>query len=75
MELATLAQEVAELLARGMGPRSLFNLHVALNAVQRDGVGGMLAIQLPTRPKGHVECLYTMGSEIELSMRWSNKAA
>lgn len=73
-ELVGSVHTLSELLLRGMGSRSEFHLRVAMEAASREGVGGVIAIQIPSKGKGLAECVYTTGV-VEISARWPEVAA
>lgn len=58
-EVIRLAHQFGELVLRGgLGPRSLFHLQVGVEAAASEGVGGVLVVRIPSKPKERVEFTY-----------------
>jgi hypothetical protein len=64
-----MAQQLAKLLAAGLGTRSKWALRSATDAAQTNGISGMIAIQIPVKAGDRCEINFTCGV-VELISRW-----
>lgn len=67
--LELLAQRLGEKILAGLGPRSQWALRTALDAMDTDGVAGVLVVTVPAKCKERLDVSFTVGT-VDVISRW-----